>query len=133
LKKAVAIFLLFLFLFPTFGKVWIIISFKINQDYIAKNLCVQRNVKNNCCHGCCQLKKRLAENDKQEQKQLPTSSNEKNTFVTDYFCKEIIQTLYISSLKKYNFNNYVYSLPNASLDSVFRPPKNFKSDNYLIS
>jgi len=123
LKKAVAIFLLILFLFPTFGKVWIIISFKINQEYIAKNLCVQRNVKNNCCHGCCQLKKRLAENDKQEQKQLPRGSNEKNILPTDYFCKELNETIYISSVKKCNYNNYSSSLLAVTVGSIFHPPK----------
>ena len=123
LKKVVAIFLMVLILFPIFGKSWILISFKLNQESIAKNLCVQRNTKNNSCQGCCQLKKRLAEKDKQEQKQLPRGSNEKNSFNADYFFKELNNILYFSSRRKSSFQNHDGSLLNAPLEGLFRPPQ----------
>jgi len=123
LKKVAAIFLVVLILFPIFGKSWVLISFKLNQESIAKNLCVQRNIKNNSCHGCCQLKKRLAEKERQEQKQLPRGTNEKSPFSGDYLCKELNNTVHRSSIKKGPFMNYDNSLLNRSLDALFHPPQ----------
>ena len=123
LKRCVALFLTIVILLPVIGKSWILISFKLNQESIAQNLCVQRNVKNNSCHGCCQLKKRLAEKDKQEQKQLPRGSNEKSSFIADYFIKELTNTFYFSSSRKSSFQNHFGSLLNVPLEGLFRPPQ----------
>jgi len=123
LKKGVAIFLTMLILLPVFGKSWILISFKINQESIAKNLCVLRNVKNNSCHGCCQLKKRLAENDKQEQKQLPRGSKEKGSAPSDYIQIETGCNCSYGSVQKWTDSNYNRSLPSPFPNSVFRPPQ----------
>jgi len=65
----------------------------------------------------------LAENDKQEQKQLPRGSNEKNNAPVDYFCKELNDIFYISSVKKCDFNNYSFSLLAVTAGSIFHPPK----------
>ena len=118
-----AIFMAFALLLPTIGKLGIFISFKINQDYIAKNLCEQRNIKNNKCHGCCQLKKQLAENDKQEQKQMPRGSNEKNDLSIDYFCRELSGLSCNLSEEEVNFNTSSSFLPASHIGSIFRPPK----------
>jgi hypothetical protein len=123
LKIILALFLAFTILFPTIGKLGIFITFKINQEYIAKNLCEQRNIKNNKCHGCCQLKKKLAENDKQEQKQMPRGSNEKSSLSFDYFCRELSGLSCNFSVEEVNFNTYSSFLPASHIGSVFRPPK----------
>jgi hypothetical protein len=52
----------------------IYVSFKINQDNIAKALCVKKEVKNNGCQGKCHLKKQLEKSDEEEQKQAPTTA-----------------------------------------------------------
>jgi hypothetical protein len=111
-----------LILFPTFNTIGIIVSFKINQNYIAKNLCEQRNVKNNCCHGCCQLKKRLAENDQKEQKQIPTNLNEKNIFST-YIFNEINKQIFSDIFNNINYNIYLLFIPNSYYIAIFHPPK----------
>jgi hypothetical protein len=102
--------------------VWIVVSFKINQVYIAKNLCVQRNIKNNHCHGYCQLKKQLAENDKQEQKQLPRSATAK-IFFSVFVCNELSSYNFRSAIKDYSFNNYLCFFPNSIKCAIFHPPK----------
>lgn len=43
----------------------------MNQEYIAKNLCVEKDVENSSCKGCCQLKKRVAENKEQKKEAVP--------------------------------------------------------------
>ncbi|MEC5394975.1 hypothetical protein [Bergeyella sp. RCAD1439] len=37
-----------------------VFNYVLNYDYIVKNLCEQRALKSNACHGTCQLKKDLA-------------------------------------------------------------------------
>ena len=122
-EKAISVFLVFLILLPIIGRSWIVISFKINQESIAKNLCVQRNVKNNSCHGCCQLKKRLAEKDKQEQKQLPRGSKEKGSAPSDYLQLETGYNSNYGSIQKSKDTNYNSSIPSPFLNGIFRPPQ----------
>jgi hypothetical protein len=42
-------------------------SFKIQQDYIAANLCVKKDEPVNTCQGHCQLKKKIQEHEDQEE------------------------------------------------------------------
>lgn len=66
LKYPVTILLLLLTAVQTFPKWCLIAEFRINRDYIAKNLCVNRGRPSCCCKGKCYLKKRLAEDQSQQ-------------------------------------------------------------------
>jgi len=60
-------------LLPSFSSVIIYLNFKVNQDEIAKTLCIQKEMKNNHCNGKCYLAKQLkkaAEKEKQESSNL---------------------------------------------------------------
>ncbi len=37
------------------------VQFQLKREFIAKNLCIKKAIKNNCCKGSCQLSKRLGE------------------------------------------------------------------------
>lgn len=55
-------------LLPSFGNIIIYTNFKINQDEIAKTICIQRKVANNTCNGLCELRKSLKKYDDNEKK-----------------------------------------------------------------
>jgi len=74
LKQLIALLFLLAFTAQMFSKAVIVCSFYANQDYIAKNLCENRNKPKCCCHGKCQLRKRLNK-DTNEDKQ----SNERKS------------------------------------------------------
>lgn len=78
--KYIISFLMILFILSSqFSELMVYISFKANQDYIAKNLCVEKDVEGSTCMGCCQLKKRL--NEQQEhKKEFPLLQNLKEGF-----------------------------------------------------
>ena len=57
----------------------------MNQTFISKNLCENRFKKKSCCHGSCQLKKQLNEDDKNEK--APNSTNSKDKF-EELFCEK---------------------------------------------
>lgn len=96
----------------------------MNQDYIAKNLCVMRNMQNNTCQGNCQLTKKLEQETKEEQKQLPKKNKEKQDIL--YFQKitspETVLPFYTLE-KPYQKYHYDFSEDQSFYDSIFRPPK----------
>ena len=107
-KKIFSISFIFLYTFIIGANTLGFIYFKINQQYIAKNICVQKDEVENLCMGSCYLKaiqKKLHEHEnKSEGTQTPnikppiqfeTMLNEdfclnskpelENTFIIDYY------------------------------------------------
>jgi len=74
-KKAFAIVLSLSFLLQCSGYLIVYADFVANRDYIAKNLCVNRDRPEMKCNGKCQLCKRLRAEDKKENKGLPALKN----------------------------------------------------------
>ena len=64
-------------LLPNLTKIGILVNFKINQDFIAEVLCVDREKPMSICKGKCYLSERLKEAEEQEEKQAPTSKKER--------------------------------------------------------
>jgi hypothetical protein len=82
LKKVISILLIFLVLLQPMSKLWIVVSFKINQDFIAKVLCINRSKPKSACAGKCHLTRELKNATEKEQKQIPLSIKDKSeTFV----------------------------------------------------
>ena len=71
LKNILSISLGLLILLQSTGKLWIVISFKLHQDEIARTLCINRNKPELLCSGKCVLDERLQSHDNQEKQQLP--------------------------------------------------------------
>jgi hypothetical protein len=109
---------------PCLIKVYIIIDFKINQDDIAKNLCVKKEIENNTCQGSCHLKKELKEAEEQEQKQTPVESLKKIKELQLYSEKFNKYELFGFHIDKQKINSsYHFSFSEDYLSSIFRPPK----------
>jgi hypothetical protein len=66
LKQCSVIPLLLAFMATTFSRAVIVADFYANQDYIAKNLCENRDKPMMHCGGTCHLRKRLAREDNQD-------------------------------------------------------------------
>lgn len=78
MKKLLSIGLALLILLQSFSKMWIFISFKINQDYILKVLCINRDKPEKACNGKCYLMKQMKAEEEQEKKQLPQKLREQS-------------------------------------------------------
>lgn len=125
MKAAGAIIFTILLLSQTFSKNWVYLSFKLNQEYIAKTLCVQRNISNNICCGKCHLKKQLQKEDQEEQKQLPAGSKERFE-VLSY--RTITDLLYLKTFDEYPikpaFPGWKCRLYASSyISGIFHPPQ----------
>ena len=62
-KFIVAIFLILAILTESVSRSIIVIDFELNRDYFAKELCVKKDIPDNCCKGSCALKKELKAKD----------------------------------------------------------------------
>jgi hypothetical protein len=67
MKFIAAPILILLLVTQTFSKWVVVISFNLNRDYIAKNLCENRYRPVLKCNGNCVLMKKMKQEEKQEQ------------------------------------------------------------------
>ncbi|KFF10661.1 hypothetical protein [Flavobacterium hydatis] len=119
MKTHAYIFLITMILRPVFP----VLDYIINYDYIATELCENKNQPQLDCKGKCHLKKELGkatENDS-------SSSSEKKNFPTGF------DVLFIENIKSFNFKLAIKSilkndvLPNNlyshyNIDLIFHPP-----------
>ena len=103
--------------------VWIFVSFKINQDYIAKNLCENRAKRILKCNGKCQLMKKLKQADKDEEKQAPQTIKEK---LEELYCHNQanfnVSRKFDFEVKKQSFFGYKFKNYSSYQSTIFRPP-----------
>jgi hypothetical protein len=121
LKQCTVFLLLLAFMATTFSRAVIVVDFYANQDYIAKNLCINRDKPMMSCHGRCQLCKRLAHEDSQDKNNPERRTENRN----EVFFKEE-QSAFLS-LPFRNVSELAYSiLPAQALtdraSAIFHPP-----------
>ncbi len=96
------------------------ICFKLNQDYIAKNLCINRDKPESCCEGSCELEKALDENSEHGNK-APFNFHDN---------KEFSPYLQLDKQLKFNFAHFNSEYPvfvklyyqYSNYTSIFHPP-----------
>lgn len=126
-RAVFVVFLSLLVLLQTLNQTGILLAFKFRQEYIAKNLCVQRDKKVNTCNGKCHLKKELkkaAEQDKETKKPNPekTKSDTSDTPFLHYLCHFAFHTF---SLKISGTNELTLTIISTYISDIFIPPNKF--------
>ncbi|MET6996476.1 hypothetical protein [Chitinophaga defluvii] len=66
-KQSITVLLMLIWLCQLSGRYFVMLDFYINQNYIAKNLCINRDKPQMHCNGKCSLKKKLNEEDRKNQ------------------------------------------------------------------
>ena len=108
-------------LFQSFNKGLIFLNFEVNEEYIARNLCVKKDIKNNTCKGKCHLKKQLKEAEKKDQ--LPSNTS-KDIEEFQIFCQLTLSIQFKPHLIiKREFMFYNDSITSFHSFSIFHPPK----------
>ncbi len=97
------------------------VTFKINQDEIAKTICVQRKIAYNTCNGRCELRKSLKKFEDNEKK-MDNNLKEKTDLV---YIPNIIETTIATSKniesKKTLFSHFAKK-PISVSKTTFHPP-----------
>lgn len=124
LKSIFSIFLALLILLQSFSKTWIILSFKINQDYIAKVLCINRNKPELHCNGKCVLMQRLKASEEKERKEMPQKVKEQKEAL---YCLGNLICQIARPIDWRNKQSKIFShqtpFTSAFIKGIFRPPK----------
>jgi len=105
----------------TFSKAVILVDFYANQDYIAKNLCINRNRPEMRCKGRCQLCKRL-DRDAGQDKNAPDRKPENRSLLV-YFeqLNEIFRAPVTADIHS-AYPSMVVKAPVDRAASFFHPP-----------
>lgn len=119
MKYFISIALVFSFLLQNVSKLIIVINFQINQEYIAKNLCVNRDKPDSCCEGKCELKKQLDEEDKKQE--LPANTF-KDKFEKQNYYSPTMSVLNANSSEATPNFKYLSYITDSGLRQVFHPP-----------
>lgn len=123
MKLHLVYFLVILIGFPVFSKLNTYIAWRTQQEYIAKNLCVNKDKKELKCKGKCQLMKNLKDDPATSDKPMPQVPKEMQ--VQPYIASELdLLLLNIFETEKLKFLLFYNNLckPSAYLLSIFVPP-----------
>lgn len=69
-----------------------LVEYALNKEYIAKNLCVNRDKPKSCCEGKCHLKKELAKSNTSEDAEENNSSKKSQPKHIDEFIRNQVKT-----------------------------------------
>ena len=123
MRRLLSIILLFAFLLPQLAKVGIFISFKVNQEYIAKVLCINKDKPKMGCNGKCHLAKELNETENKSDNSPITITNkiEITLFIEKH--KPLQFKTQVEYLEKRTFFDIKQRYTSSYIDGVFHPPQ----------
>lgn len=112
-----------LILLQSFSKVWIVFSFKINQDYIARVLCINRDKPETLCSGKCVLTQRIQADEEQEKKGVPhKQTGQKETLYCFEYFAGLSERPVLRAEKQKNTFQHQTPITAAMLKGIFHPP-----------
>ncbi|WP_308993155.1 hypothetical protein QLS71_008490 [Mariniflexile litorale] len=122
-NKITAFVLVFILFAHNINTLAIIGDFVINQDFIAKTLCIQKNNQQGC-NGKCQLMKELKENTPESNTTIPVQETKR--FSLDSFCLYKVNSAeslnFVNKKDKTGFNSYSQNLLQTYYDIDTPPP-----------
>ncbi|MBK8564320.1 MAG: hypothetical protein IPN76_13525 [Saprospiraceae bacterium] len=98
-------------------------SFKLNQDFIAKTLCINRDKPEKKCNGKCQLTKKIAESKEESPQQAPVPQPDEQKQVLSLH--EILPLQIISAKPRDSkplFAALTFTAQACAID-IFQPPR----------
>jgi len=120
LKRLTAWLLVFSVLTVNYSRLFVYAGFKLNQSYIAANLCVNRNKPQVRCEGKCYLAKKVKEADSRQNN--AERGSQKNLLQEAYCENKTSIKFYTRLLQELIIANDHPALPSGH-NSIFRPPQ----------
>lgn len=123
MKQFIAIIVSLCLLLQCAAQLGIMGMYQVRKEYIAKNLCVNKNKPKMHCNGKCHLKKQLKKASEQQDKQ-DERSNEEVSVAVAFVLPQVWQPLYHSIASRIQHVSF-YNAPagiNPCAD-IFHPPQ----------
>lgn len=113
-----------LILLQSFSKVWIVFSFKINQNYIAKVLCINRDRPERHCNGQCVLMQRIKADEERDKKQVQEILKSQQEVIYSFDPIMPIEAPVTCGIIKAQTTIFLYQAPFSTMfgKGVFDPP-----------
>jgi hypothetical protein len=121
LKQVPVILLLVGFLGQTFSKCFIFLDYQLNKNYIAANLCENRNRPEMKCAGKCYLCRRLKNEEKKDQDNPERKAE--NKFESTSFPSGLVLHPPVISTITVQYPHFQESVSISFTGSVFHPPQ----------
>ncbi|MBQ0788652.1 MAG: hypothetical protein KBT69_14235 [Oceanihabitans sp.] len=125
--KITAFILVFILFAHNINTLVIVGDFIVNQDFIAKTLCIQKEDQKGC-NGKCHLRKELTENNSESNPESPLQESKR--IALDVFCASAIFTFETAQIqteiKKQKTHFYTKKVSKMYLE-IDTPPPNYSS------
>ncbi len=123
-SKLTVCFLILVVLMQPFGRFWLFVSFKLNQQYIATELCINRDRPELQCNGQCVLMKKMKELEKREHEQQQEMIKQ----LAEIIYLQTPQLAQLNTIPTYNIKQsfliaYTQGRPTNYHTSLLKPPK----------
>ncbi len=99
-----------------------LLMYKLNEKSITEKYCVNKNVKNSCCHGSCHLNKTLAKSENEDNRNPFSTLNIKIKEVEIFFNQIVKTEAPASTLRLKHKSNYISHLSEGFHTSLLKPP-----------
>jgi hypothetical protein len=121
MKTAASILFILAVLMQLLSRLAIYTSFKINQDFIANNTCVEREVPDSTCQGNCQLVKQLQQQEEKEQ-EMPINIGQKEITLFDKDNRDVYHYLGGGCILTLIYGFYKIASTRTFIPGIFHPP-----------
>ena len=118
-KRIICVFLIFIITSSVFTRLFYFAGYELNKDYIAQNLCINKNKPELHCNGKCFLGKKIAEAEQKQSSQEKKVQKDLTEQIMLIATFNIVFHQQIAFKEKENYKNN-YSFTNSS--SAFHPP-----------
>ncbi len=109
---------------PGLAKIGILVDYKINQDFIAEVLCINKEEPMSTCYGKCYLEQQFEKTEDQEEKQAPSDKKEQ---LEVPYCYSRTSYHFLSVSDHYrgklSFDYVTEFYKSSFMADIFRPPK----------
>lgn len=124
LKQLTIWFLIFAVFATNFSLVFVYVGFKLNQQYVAANLCINRFKPSLHCNGKCYFMQKIKQAEDNDKKQAAKNSSTKLevSFIEQPFSILFSEPVMVNLLSV-GFPVFNYQYTSRYLTSIFKPPK----------
>jgi hypothetical protein len=120
LKRLTAWLLIISVLTVNYSRLFVYAGFKLNQSYIAANLCENRNKPQMHCNGKCYLMKKIRQ---AEEKQNNAARESQKNLLQEAYCEAIPELKFYTRLLQTITIPDNKIVPQKGYGTIFRPPQ----------
>lgn len=124
MKALFSYFILLSFVLQIGSRIYVLVDFKINQEYIAENLCEKKDEPESCCEGKCHLAEELNEIEEAESNTPINADNSKKEKIEDFplFLNSSQVLIQPTNIFQLNFSYPTSKTTSGFSNDLFHPP-----------